>query len=287
MIIVGSLTAVSLDKLGRRDKLLGFLLVEGLLTNVGGLLTSSPPSPTSSSAPPRHQLRRLLRRGGPFTLIAFALTVWIGARQFQVRALATDAERAEAAARSPASTRTMASKPRLLHLLGRRHRALHRHHRRRLGAALGQRPGHGLRRLAFAALLLLRYKSEADQFYRAVDWDLLAFFAALFVVINVMEHAQVRGPYVPTALRRGSSLPRRRRRQRRSPRQLRRLQLRRHRQHPLAAMLARILESLGTPGDSGLWWSVIFGANLGGNLTPSAAPPPSWPSPSSTRTSCR
>ena len=39
MIIVGSLTAVSLEKLDRRDKLLGFLLVEGLLTNIGGLHT--------------------------------------------------------------------------------------------------------------------------------------------------------------------------------------------------------------------------------------------------------
>ena len=39
MIIVGSLSAVSLSKLQRSDKLLGFLLVEGLLTNVGGLLT--------------------------------------------------------------------------------------------------------------------------------------------------------------------------------------------------------------------------------------------------------
>ena len=39
MIIVGSLTAVSLEKLHRNDKLLGFLLIEGLLTNVGGLLT--------------------------------------------------------------------------------------------------------------------------------------------------------------------------------------------------------------------------------------------------------
>ena len=39
MIIVGSLTAVSLGKLDRNDKLLGFLLVQGLLTNIGGLLT--------------------------------------------------------------------------------------------------------------------------------------------------------------------------------------------------------------------------------------------------------
>ena len=30
-----------------------------------------------------------------------------------------------------------------------------------------------------------------DQFYRTIDWDLLGFFGALFIVINVMEHAQV------------------------------------------------------------------------------------------------
>ena len=39
MIIVGSLTGVSLKKLNQSEKLLGFLLVEGLLTNIGGLLT--------------------------------------------------------------------------------------------------------------------------------------------------------------------------------------------------------------------------------------------------------
>ena len=39
MIIIGSLTGVSLKKLRRTDLLLGFLLTEGLLTNVGGLLT--------------------------------------------------------------------------------------------------------------------------------------------------------------------------------------------------------------------------------------------------------
>ena len=37
---------------------------------------------------------------------------------------------------------------------------------------------------------------------------------------------------------------------------------------PLAAMLAKIFASLETPRDSTLWWAVIFGANLGGNLTP-------------------
>ena len=33
-------------------------------------------------------------------------------------------------------------------------------------------------------------------------------------------------------------------------------------------MLAKILVAQGTAGDSALWWSVVFGANLGGNLTP-------------------
>jgi hypothetical protein len=36
---LGSLTAVSLNKLKKADQLLGFLLIEGLLTNIGGLMT--------------------------------------------------------------------------------------------------------------------------------------------------------------------------------------------------------------------------------------------------------
>ena len=33
-------------------------------------------------------------------------------------------------------------------------------------------------------------------------------------------------------------------------------------------MLAKILSAKEVVGDSPLWWSVVFGANLGGNLTP-------------------
>ena len=37
---------------------------------------------------------------------------------------------------------------------------------------------------------------------------------------------------------------------------------------PLAAMLAQILGALKTDPASPFWWAVIFGANLGGNITP-------------------
>jgi Na+/H+ antiporter NhaD/arsenite permease-like protein len=37
---------------------------------------------------------------------------------------------------------------------------------------------------------------------------------------------------------------------------------------PLAAMLSKILSGLDLSADSSYWWAVIFGANLGGNITP-------------------
>ena len=119
--------------------------------------------------------------------------------------------------------------------------------------------------LAFAAIMLIRYKHEVDELYRAVDWDLLGFFAALFVVINVMEHALVLdaigqglavmlglGDHLGTGLLLisaavASSVTD---------------------NIPLAAMLAKILTGLAVDESSSLWWSVVFGANLGGNLTP-------------------
>jgi Na+/H+ antiporter NhaD/arsenite permease-like protein len=125
--------------------------------------------------------------------------------------------------------------------------------------------GMGFVALAFAVVMLIRFKAEVDQFYDAVDWDLLGFFAGLFVVINVMEHAQVLaligdglevviglgdvgGPAVLLLASAGFSSV--------------------TDNIPLAAMLARILGGLGTSAESPLWWSVVFGANLGGNITP-------------------
>jgi Na+/H+ antiporter NhaD/arsenite permease-like protein len=120
--------------------------------------------------------------------------------------------------------------------------------------------------LSFAVIMLLRYKSEVDHFYRAVDWDLLTFFIALFVVINVMEHAMVlewigKGIVFmigteETIFGSGVLLL------------LSALFSSVTDNIPLAAMLAKILAAGGVANDSALWWSVVFGANLGGNITP-------------------
>jgi len=115
-------------------------------------------------------------------------------------------------------------------------------------------------------IMMARYKSEVDQFYKAIDWDLIVFFMSLFVVIAVMEHAGVldligkgitlligteesqygTGMLLAVSALFSSVTD----------------------NIPLAAMLAKILQASGTASDSSLWWSVIFGANLGGNLTP-------------------
>jgi Na+/H+ antiporter NhaD/arsenite permease-like protein len=126
--------------------------------------------------------------------------------------------------------------------------------------------GLGFVAMSFAILVLIRFKHEVDPFYRAVDWDLILFFIFLFVIINVMEHARVleligegvglligdgetKGGLVSLLLASSlfSSVTD---------------------NIPLSAMLAKILAARGIGGDSPLWWSIIFGANLGGNITP-------------------
>jgi Na+/H+ antiporter NhaD/arsenite permease-like protein len=125
--------------------------------------------------------------------------------------------------------------------------------------------GMGYVALSFAAIMLTRYKATADRFYQAVDWDLLAFFGCLFIVINMMEHALVLeliGDGLKPILGLGeqagiatlmaasavaSSVTD---------------------NIPLAAMLAKILGGMDIASESPIWWAVIFGANLGGNITP-------------------
>jgi Na+/H+ antiporter NhaD/arsenite permease-like protein len=267
MIIVGSLTGVSLGKLKREEKLLGFLLVEGLLTNIGGLLTliSSVPNIIVGNAAGISFVSFFVR-ACPFVIVATALTLWMGALIFKIDSLETDEEREEAARLVEGFDENDGIESQGFFWFGTTMTGIFV----LVMATASTLPvirqlGMGYIALSFAAIMLIRYKAVADRFYQAVDWDLLGFFAALFVVINVMEHAQVLA-LIGTGLKAiiglgkvtGSGLI---------------LVATAFFSSvtdniPLAAMLAKILKSQGTPGNSPLWWSVVFGGNLGGNLTP-------------------
>ncbi len=267
MIIVGTLSAVSLAKLGRSDKLLGFLLVEGLLTNVGGLLTliSSVPNIIVGNAAGISFVEFFVK-SSPYVVVATAFTIWFGAHAFAISRLATAEERAEAARLVAGFDENDGIESAAFFWFGTLMTGL-------FIAAMASASvtpyikdlGLGYVALAFAAIVLLRYKATADRFYQAIDWDLLAFFGCLFIVINMMEHALVleligaglipildlgdlAGPgTLLLAASVASSVTD---------------------NIPLAAMLAKILGGLELPANSPHWWAVIFGANLGGNITP-------------------
>ncbi len=273
MIIVGSLSGVSLDKLGRKDKLLGFLLIEGLLTNIGGLLTliSSVPNIIVGTTAGISFVGFFVA-AAPYVIVATWITLFMGARLFAIPRLVTLEEKEEALrlVESFDENDGIESRPffwfstgmLVLFILT-------------IATTSAWHPlsdlGMGFVALLFAGVMLLRYKSEVDHFYQAVDWDLLAFFAGLFVFINVLEHAQVLamiGQGLEHILALGqtagsaallvasaafSSVTD---------------------NIPLSAMLAKILSGIPLEGgavrgpDDPMWWSIIFGANLGGNLTP-------------------
>lgn len=270
MIIVGSLTAVSLDKLDRKNQLLGFLLVEGLLTNIGGLLTliSSVPNIIVGTEA-GISFAKFFLVASPYVVVATAVTLFLGSRLFKIKPLATAEEREHALNEVSTFDENDGIESPLFFRFGAVMLVLF------IGVVATASLLPWIRDLelgyvamTFALIMLLRYKSEADRFYRAVDWDLIAFFCALFVVIGVMEFGQVL-TLIGTGLEKviamgettgagailllsaaASSVTD---------------------NIPLAAMLAKILGTTegiaGNPG-SPFWWSVIFGANLGGNLTP-------------------
>lgn len=267
MIIVGSLTSVSLAKLGRSDKLLGFLLVEGLLTNIGGLLTliSSVPNIIVGQAAGISFVDFFVA-ASPFVVVATIVTIWMGANLFAIPRLADDEAKATARALVAGFDETDGIESWARFKLGVFMTLLFI----AVMASASVLPvisdlGLGYVALAFAALALVQFRSAPDKFYQSVDWDLIAFFGALFVVINMMEHALVLeligeglrpilglGEAAGTAVllvsaAAASSVTD---------------------NIPLAAMLAKILGGIQLDSESPFWWAVIFGANLGGNITP-------------------
>ena len=271
MIIVGSLTGVSLKKLGRGNLMLGFLLIEGLLTNVGGLLTliSSVPNIIVGNAAGISFVTFFVK-SAPFVLVATIGTIMLGAKLFGITKLHGAEEKSEAALLVGGFDENDGIESSGFFWFGAVMLVLFI-----VTIATAsilpviQDLGMSFVALAFAAVMLVRYKSTVDQFYRAMDWDLLGFFAALFVVINVMEHALVLD-LIGVGLTRVISLN----------------EIIGHGAGtgailvasaafssvtdniPLSAMLAKILQAQGTASTDPLWWSVVFGANLGGNLTP-------------------
>jgi Na+/H+ antiporter NhaD/arsenite permease-like protein len=270
MIIVGSLTGVSLKRLGRDNLLLGFLIVEGLLTNVGGLLTliSSVPNIIVGTTAGISFIRFFVV-AGPFVLVATVVTLWMGARIFNIRRLATPEEREKSMRLVLGFDERDGIESKAFFWFG----AVMLIAFIAVIATASVLPlirdlGMGYVAITFGVIMLLRFKAVADKFYQAIDWDLLGFFAALFVVINVMEHALVLeiigkglahiiglGDTLGTGLivvlgAAASSVTD---------------------NIPLAAMLAKILTAnpvIGADPNSPFWWAVVFGANLGGNLTP-------------------
>ena len=270
MIIVGSLSGVSLKKLQQEEKLLGFLLVEGLLTNIGGLLTliSSVPNIIVGNAAEIAFLDFFLKSGA-YVLVATVVTIALGSRLFGIRRLSSEAEREQARELVAGFDENDGIESRFFFWFGAMMTGLFI----LTIASTSVLPyiqdlGMGFVALSFAGIMLVRYKAVADKFYEAIDWDLLGFFAALFVVINVMEHAlvlQLIGTGLSTIIE--------------APPDIAAAGLLAVSalfssvtdNIPLAAMLAKILqarEMAGTDVPEQLWWSVIFGANLGGNLTP-------------------
>ena len=268
MIIVGSLSAVSLGKLGQREKLLGFLLVEGLLTNIGGLLTliSSVPNIIVGTTAGIGFVTFFLK-AAPYVVVATAATIVMGARVFGIESLKTDEERAVALGQVSSFDERdgiesmgffwFGAAMLLLFICFIASASFE-------GWPIGKL-GMGFVAMMFAVIMLCKFKSSVGKFYSGIDWDLLFFFIYLFVAIYAMEQAGVLeliGKGIEPIIGMGdimggglllvssavaSSVTD---------------------NIPLAAVLANILNSMNIANDSGMWWSVIFGANLGGNLTP-------------------
>ena len=184
---------VSLKKLDRTSLLLGFLLVEGSLTNVGGLLTliSSVPNIIIGSAA-EISFMTFFMKSAPYVAVATVATLWLGKRMFKVASFASEQERSDAATRVDSFDENDGIKSKgffylsavsFVCLIG-------------LFATCQNIPylkdlGLGFIAISFGLFILWTYKHEVDEFYSGLDWDLIWFFMTLFVVINTMEHAHV------------------------------------------------------------------------------------------------
>ncbi|MCH8317705.1 MAG: hypothetical protein IIA88_04305 [Bacteroidetes bacterium] len=266
MLIIGSLTVVSLSSLKKMNLLLGFLICEGLLTNIGGLLTlisSVPNIIVGNTAGISYTSFFII--SSPYVVVATIGTIFLAGKLFNISPLKTEEEKAEAA---------------LLIENFDEHEGVESKSFFKFGWVVFilfilvlamtdlipyiKELGIGFVAMAFGILMLIKIKSKTETTYMAIDWDLLFFFGFLFVVIGAMEYAKVLdliGGGVVQLMKIGetggpiallwasaaaSSLTD---------------------NIPLAAMLAKTMSKLPEFAQN-FWWAVIYGANLGGNITP-------------------
>ncbi len=265
MIIVGSLTVVSCRRL--ELDVLPFLITEGIFTNIGGLLTliSSIPNIIVGTEAKISYLTFLVV-SAPYCLVAFFATIWVCKRVFKIEPLADEAARTAAREAVQRFNAWDTVKDRrfffisafvLLGII--------------LGFALhAQIPvlhELGLEVVAFvgATLMLVLYPTDVEEVLDRVEWSLVFFFVGLFALIGVMEHAGVlgmiggwlEGPLGsgqyggPLAMLWASAI-------------FSGLTD----NIPLSAVLAKVLSSYSFDYQPLLWWALIFGAGLGGNVTP-------------------
>lgn len=267
MIIVGSLTVVACRKLALDPK--PFLITEAIMTNVGGLLTliSSIPNIIIGKTADISYLTFLMV-AAPYTVFAITASMFVARRVFgkAVRPLSSPEAQAHNLALVTAFDEWETVEDRrffytsivavILVILA--------------FAFKSQIPilkdfGIEIVALGAAVFMMLLHAKDVEHDLSNVEWSLVFFFVGLFTIIGVMEEAQVLGKIGEllngltakagnvglmwfTALFSAVTD-----------------------NIPLAAMLGKIFGP--TPEAAAAvprvqWWAVVFGANLGGNITP-------------------
>lgn len=269
MIIIGSLTVVACRKLEMKP--LPFLLTEGIFTNIGGLLTliSSVPNIIVGTEAQISYVRFLVV-SGPYCVVATLATLAMCSWLFGIKSLKTEDERKAARESVERFDEWETVQDRSFFYLS---AAV-------LAAIVLAFAFHsqipvlnkmGLEVVAFvgAVAMLVLYPTDVEEVLDRVEWSLIFFFVGLFALLGVMEHAGVleligswlEGPLGsgsvsgPLALIWASSV-------------FSGLTD----NIPLSAVLAKVLSGFAAEAKFDymplLWWALIFGAGLGGNLTP-------------------
>lgn len=267
MIIIGSLTIVACRKLERDPT--PFLLSEGIFTNIGGLLTliSSVPNIIVGTEAQISYLDFFVV-SAPYCVVASAATIFMTSKIFKVRRLASDEERLAAREQVERFDEWETVKDTKFFYLSAGVLAaivvafaLH--------SQIPVLHKMGLEVVAFigATAMLVLYPTDVEEVLDRVEWSLIFFFVGLFALLGVMEHAGVLeliGTWLEGPLGSGSTT---------GPLALiwaSSIFSGLTDNIPLSAVLAKVLSSFGDSFEymDTLWWALIFGAGLGGNLTP-------------------